>query len=150
MTKNAGFSNRLGVAIAQAGMKKGNVARAVGLTARSLSRYLTGDRVPHETVLRALALQLSVTVAYLLGTDQKAASLADAPGVKETVDRYAPDAVALTGLDLEERQTVLRLLQALRSGDGDVRRHLIGQLKLIETAVEARRQQPRAELKDEA
>jgi len=148
MDTRAGFSHRLSVAIANSGKKKGDVARSVGLAPRSLSRYLTQDRVPHQTVLQSLAGALGVTTAYLLGDSPAPSSLADAPVARESSPDYAPDAVALTGLDQEDRRTVLRLLNALRSGDAEIRRHLIGQLKIIEVAMKARRQQPRAESED--
>ena len=68
--------------------------------------------------------------------------------MQESSACYTPDAVALTGLDADDRQTVVRLLDALRSGEEDVRRHLIGQLKIIEQALESRRQQSRKERRD--
>lgn len=148
MPTKSRFSQRLAVAIARSGKKKGDLARSVGLSPLSLSRYLKGDRVPHETVLRALAQQLDVSVMELLGSESTA--LADVPVVREVDPVYPPDAVALTGLDLEDRRTVLRLLDALRSGDAEIRRHLIGQLKIIEVAMKARRQQPREESGDGA
>lgn len=150
MGTRAGFSHRLSVAIAKSGKKKGDVARSVGLVPRSLSRYLTQDRVPHQAVLRALAQTLDVSIDYLLGDSQNPGHLADTPVAREPVEPYTPDAVALTGLDQEDRLTVLRLLDALRSGDAEIRRHLIGQLKIIETAMKARRQQPREESGDGA
>lgn len=55
---------------------------------------------------------------------------------------YFPDAVALTGLDADDRRTVIRLLHALRSGDADVRSYVLTELRLIEQALLARRQQP--------
>lgn len=145
MPINQGFSKRLSIAIVKAGKKKGEVARSVGLSPTSLSRYLSGDRIPHQSMVAALAQQLDVTVDYLLGTRQKLAAMADRPVACETEAGYPPDAIALTGLDVEERRTMLRMLDALRSGDAQVRQHLIGQLKIIEFALESRRQQSRAE-----
>ena len=148
MTTSSGFSTRLAVAIAKSGKKKGAVAKSVGLTPLSLSRYLKGDRIPHKAVLMALAAELSVSAEYLLGEQPESSDLAESPGVCEVLGAYTPDAVALTGLDLEDRRTVLRLLEALRSGDAEIRRHLIGQLKIIEQAMVARRRQPRMEQED--
>lgn len=100
--------------------------------------------MPDRPVLLLLAQVLSVTTEYLLGnTGNSDLPLADPPVVTDGPVGYIPDAVALTGLDVEDRHTVLRLLAALRSGDVEIRRHLIGQLKIIESAIEARRQQPR-------
>ena len=138
-----GFSNRLGVAIARSGKKKGDVARAAKLEPRSLSRYLKGDRVPHETVLMALAQQLGVSVDYLLGRAENPSIPTSSTVVSEPPGVYTPDAVSLVGLGEDERRTVLRMLDALRSGQADVHQHLIGQLKIIELVVQSRRKLPR-------
>ncbi|MDH5669344.1 MAG: helix-turn-helix domain-containing protein [Nitrospira sp.] len=148
MSAIQGFSARLAMAIARSGKKKGVIAKSVGLTPLSLSRYLKGDRVPHKTVLVALAGELDVSVDYLLGNTQEMTPTAESNGMQESSACYTPDAVALTGLDADDRQTVVRLLDALRSGEEDVRRHLIGQLKIIEQALESRRQQSRKERRD--
>lgn len=148
MPTEPGFSKRLQIAIAKAGIRKGDLARAVGLTPNSLSRYLRGDRVPHRAVLIALAETLKVAPSYLLGTDAAPRPLADTPVAREVLSPYPHDAVSLAGLDVEERRTMIRMLDALRSGDAEIRRHLIGQLKIIEVALQSRRQQPRAEKED--
>ena len=140
------FPERLASAIKQKGVKKSALARAVGVTPGNLSRYLNGTIVPRHSVMLVLAKELSVPLNYLqgatVGTDER-------PTVaKETESVYIPDAVALTGLDDDERRTVLRLLDALRSGEPDIRRHLIGQLKIIEDAVRYLRMQPRSTRKD--
>lgn len=141
MSTNSGFSKRLAVAIASSGKKKGDVARAAKISPLSLSRYLKGDRVPHETMVSALAQELGVTVDYLLGNDGEAAPLGDSPVMRETIPLYTVDAVSLVGLNAEERRTVLRIIDALRSGQPDIQQHLIGQLKIIELVVQSRRKQ---------
>lgn len=142
------FSQRLSAAIVKAGIKKAALAESAGLTPQSLSRYLRSGRTPHHAVVMALAQKLGVSTEYLLGDSLVSQDLADTPVARESDSTYTPDAVALTGLDLEDRRTVLRLLDALRSGDTEIRRHLIGQLKIIEQAMMARRQRPRAETED--
>lgn len=139
------FAARLEEAIAKTGIKKAALAKAVGLTPQSLSRYLSSGRMPHISIVALLAQKLHVSADYLRGTSPEPAPLADTPVVREATFPYPPDAVSLVGLNVEERRTVLRMLEALRSGDDEIRRHLIGQLKIIETAVQSRRQQPRAE-----
>lgn len=44
-----------------------------------------------------------------------------------------------SGLDDEERATVQRLVDALKAGDPQIRSHLIGQLRLIDELVQAKR-----------
>ncbi len=46
-------------------------------------------------------------------------------------------------LDDEERATVQRCVEALRIGDRDIREHLIGQMKLVEEAIQRRRSRKR-------
>lgn len=144
------FSERLAEVIEASGLQKSAIARRIGVTPGTLSGYLAGRIKPDRPVLLLLAQTFNVTVEYLLdsSTGIPENQLADPPVAAEGPSAYTPDAVALTGLDTEDRCTVLRLLAALRSGDAEIRRHLIGQLKIIESAIEARRHQPREERKD--
>ncbi len=137
--------DRLAVAIAQSGKKKADVARESRVTAGTLSRYLKGRLKPDPPVIELLAKATGVPISYLTQDSRGQSDTVGLAVVREPESGYLPDAVALTGLNAEERGTVLRLLDALRSGDQDIRRHLIGQLKIIESAMKARRQQPRAE-----
>lgn len=155
---------RLAKAIAASGLKKAEVARAIGVTPGTLSRYLGGHLTPDMPVLLNCSRVLTVTVEWLLGVTPDTAGpglmaahesisgqhaplrqVVDQPVARESDPVYLPDAVALTGLDVEERQTMLRMLDALQSGDAEIRRHLIGQLKIIEVALNTRRKQPRKE-----
>jgi transcriptional regulator with XRE-family HTH domain len=97
------FSQRLRTAIAKAGIKKAALAESAGLTPQSLSRYLRSGRTPHHAIVMALAQKLSVSTEYLLGDSPISANLADTPVAREPVEPYTPDAVALTGLDQEDR-----------------------------------------------
>lgn len=150
MTDITEFSARLRAAIERRGLKQKALARAVGVSSNSLSRYLMGDRAPGRPVILALARELGVSVTWLSegvgpGPDLQRTPQDISTIARETEALYPVDAVSLVGLDVEERRTVLRMLNALRSGDAEVRQHLIGQLKLIESALSARRQQLRAE-----
>jgi len=136
------FSARLAEAIKRRGVKKSVLARAVGVTPGNLSRYLNGRIVPDRPVLLLLAQELDVSMEYLLGQPPNMATPPDRVVMRETDARYTPDAVSLVGLNADERQTILRMLDALRSGQADVRQHLIGQLKIIELVVQSRRKQP--------
>jgi hypothetical protein len=97
-------------------------------------------------VLILLAQVLNTTEEALLSETTKAEDKAEKLAVQEDLVVYIPDAVALTGLDADDRRTVIRLLNALRSGDAEVRWHLIRQLKIIEHALTARRQMPPEDL----
>jgi len=136
------FAARLRSVIDRSGIKQTVLAKAAGVTPQTLSRYLRGDRVPHGSIVKCLADRLQVSVSYLLGESPQAAPLADQPVANETHGVYTPDAVSLVGLNEEERRTILRMIEALRSGQLDVQQHLIGQLKIIELVVQSRRNQP--------
>ncbi|BFU90114.1 MAG: hypothetical protein NTAFB01_13010 [Nitrospira sp.] len=153
------FPMRLAEAIRASGLKKNELAKRVGVTPGTVSGYLAGRMMPDRPVLLLLAQTLNVPLESLL-SDSTSAELhpstsaewqaaRDLKGVAaEARLAYIPDAVALTGLDADDRRTVIRLLDALRSGDAEVRWHLIRQLKIIEDALVARRQMPRGEEQD--
>lgn len=65
----------------------------------------------------------------LQGRNTAADTMATGAGAKETRS------------EAEERRTILRLREALRSGHEDIRRHLIRQLELVENTVSLRQQQ---------
>jgi transcriptional regulator with XRE-family HTH domain len=140
------FVERLADAIRASGLKKNEIARRVGVTPGTLSGYLAGRMKPDRPVLILLAQVLNTTEEALLSETTKAEDKAEKLAVQEDLVVYIPDAVALTGLDADDRRTVIRLLNALRSGDAEVRWHLIRQLKIIEHALTARRQMPPEDL----
>lgn len=78
----------------------------------------------------------------LVHTVQDAASLLQAVTVSEAASQYnlhGENQVELSALDPEGKATVHRLIQALLHGDQQIKTHLIGQLKIIEDAVVARK-----------
>lgn len=85
----------------------------------------------------------------LVHTVQDAASLIQAVTVSEAAAQYqvhGEHQAELAALDAEGKATVHRLIQALLHGDQQIKTHLIGQLKIIEDAVVARKQHaPRRE-----
>lgn len=138
------FSIKLATAIAAAGKRKGKLARAVGVSPLTMSRYLKGTTTPKQEVLQALARELNVSPTWLLSGDSiRAEKHDDEQGsslVREEAGVYTFSPIALLArLDEEERATVDRLVRALLSGDAQVRQHLIGQLQIIEQALAARR-----------
>ena len=140
-----GFPERLADVIRRSGLKKGDVARRVGVTPGTLSGYLAGRILPDRPVLLLLAQVLATTIDFLLGTNIAGNSPAVHRAEKSTAPEngmgYIPDAVALTGLEADDRRTVIRLLHARRAGDAEVRCHLFRGLKIFEHALMARRQQ---------
>jgi transcriptional regulator with XRE-family HTH domain len=142
MTEYSTFSRRLAEAIARSGRKKGDVARAIPVAPITLSRWLSGSVMPREPVIAALARELRVDPHWLRGAPRVGAAPADPERafhtfVAETTPDYAATLMEqLASLDDAEREALERFLRGLKSGDAEIRRHLIGQMKIIERAVE--------------
>lgn len=144
------FAKRLASAIAAAGLRKNEVARRAQVTPGTLSRYLHGQVMPSPAVLALVAQTLGVTVEYFTEEETRADRIdpksiphMDILSMAEDDPLvYIPDAVALTGLDAEDRRAVIRVLHVLGSGHADVREHLLRQLTIYEQAIQARRKQP--------
>ena len=66
-SQNVNFSSRLKSAIQTSGLKQKELAKRVGVSAVTLSRYCSGTQVPTNANLRLLAAEIGVSVAYLLG-----------------------------------------------------------------------------------
>ena len=132
------FSRRLAEAIARSGRKKGEVARAVGVAAITLSRYLAGSVMPRPPVIQTLARELHVAPDWLAGvpTPPRSADPERAlrTFVAETGPAYAATLIeTVASLDDAEREALNRFLRGLR--DAETRRHLIGQMQIIERAL---------------
>jgi len=79
-------------------------------------------------------------ISGMISDVEKVVRLAErATVMAESVAEYAPPGVDDSGLDEDERETVRRLIAAFRSGNPQVRAHLIGQLRLIDELVQAQR-----------
>lgn len=61
------FSDKLKEALSLNNMTQKELAEKTGLTVASISRYITGIRVPSASVIRDVAVVLNVTTDYLLG-----------------------------------------------------------------------------------
>ena len=59
------FSEKLKEARAEAGISQTDLAERIGVSRRSIFAYENGVSIPRKNVLRKLAKELSVTVAYL-------------------------------------------------------------------------------------
>lgn len=66
------FAKRLNELIEGSGLKKKEIAEMVGISAPTLSHYLSGNNEPRADVLVKLANYFGVSVGWLLGeTDEK-------------------------------------------------------------------------------
>lgn len=63
------FNTRLKKILDDRGISQKDFADRIGVTEVSISRYMTGKRVPRATVIVNMANQLGVTTDYLLGNE---------------------------------------------------------------------------------
>ncbi len=67
--------NKLGERIAdllkESGLTQRELAERVGVTEVSMSRYISGDRVPKGPIIANIATALHTTSDYLLGTEEE-------------------------------------------------------------------------------
>ena len=61
------FCDRLRTLIKSIGISQRELAKKIGCTEVTISRYITGERVPSATVVVKIANALSVSVDYLIG-----------------------------------------------------------------------------------
>ena len=61
------FCERLRILIKSTGITQKELAKKVGCTEVTLSRYITGERVPKATIVVKIANALGVSVDYLIG-----------------------------------------------------------------------------------
>lgn len=63
------FSYRLKMAISSSGLKQKELARRVGISEISISRYCAGTQVPSKDTLAAMAAELGRPVSWFYGED---------------------------------------------------------------------------------
>lgn len=61
------ISERLQLAMKARGINLTELSKESGITITSISRYLSGERIPNAIILGKLAIKLSVSCDYLLG-----------------------------------------------------------------------------------
>lgn len=66
-TQDVNFPTRLKEAIKSSGLKQKDLAKRIGVSEITLSRYCAGTQTPTNGNLRLLAAEIGVSVAYLLG-----------------------------------------------------------------------------------
>lgn len=78
------YRDRVTEQLDQRGLTQYWLANQIGITETTMSRYLTGKRVPKANVILATAKALKVTTDYLIG-------LSDDPYKTASGSRYTPD-----------------------------------------------------------
>lgn len=71
MTKWRVFAERTKALLEEHGMTQRELAEQVGITEVSISRYMSGQRIPKATVIVKCAKALGVSADYLVGTEGK-------------------------------------------------------------------------------
>ena len=71
MTKKEIFIKRFSKLLNESKYSKKQIAQLCHTTEASLSRYLSGDRMPQPEILANLATALNTTTDYLLGKSEK-------------------------------------------------------------------------------
>jgi len=67
--RNNPFAVRLFKALEKSGMMQKEFADRIGVTQTSVSRYLSGDRIPKADLVASMAKALEVSCDYLCGMD---------------------------------------------------------------------------------
>ena len=65
------FTERLSQLLLKNGMKQRDLAKAIGVTEVTVSRYIKGTRTPTGPICSKIACTLHTTVDYLLGVDDR-------------------------------------------------------------------------------
>jgi transcriptional regulator with XRE-family HTH domain len=103
------FTDRLTEMLERRGMTQRELADKIDKTEVSVSRYVSGQRVPKATVLLKIAQALNVQADYLLGNDSRGGTCAEGwRRMKLTID--LPDtttAVSVTYMYVEGGEVML-------------------------------------------
>lgn len=67
--KGAVIGKRIKAALDAKGMTQRELAKKIRVTEVSVSRYITGDRIPRATILIDIAKVLDVSIDYLMGVN---------------------------------------------------------------------------------
>ena len=87
------MANELGKRISQLLIKNGltqrELAKIVGVTEVSMSRYISGDRTPKGPIVANIATALHTTSDYILGTEEPTSSESDYNQIYRLIARTA-------------------------------------------------------------
>lgn len=64
------IQNRLRAAIKESGIQQKEIARLIGVSAQTVSKYMKADIFPALDTLAKLCIVLDVSADYILGIDQ--------------------------------------------------------------------------------
>ena len=64
------LADRLSEMLIKRGMTQKEFAEKVGVTQATMSRYISGNRIPRATVVTEMAQILGVSLGYLMGEDE--------------------------------------------------------------------------------
>ena len=101
------FSSRLKGAIKSSGLKQKDLARRIGVSEITLSRYCAGTQTPTNSNLRLLAAEIGVSVAYLLGES-------DIVPIKPDLTRNDNEEINWKRRAIEAEERLMRLETILR------------------------------------
>lgn len=68
--KNSVFGVRLKETLKASGVTQNELAKKVGITEATISRYVNGNRIAKGAIVRKIADELGVTSDYLLGVEE--------------------------------------------------------------------------------
>lgn len=116
------FAERLSLALAERGLPKKTIAEKVGIHPVTLSKYLSGNRVPASQELHNLASVLHVTSSWLIGQseDSKPANLdavlakRQSPVLREDETTYSTPGLELTRT---YREILLKVIPKMNDPD---------------------------------
>lgn len=78
------------------------LAQMIGVTEASMSRYVSGDRVPKSEIIANMATALRTTVDYLLGTEKDEDN--EFPKIKRLIARNSAK------MSIEEKRELINTL----------------------------------------
>lgn len=81
------FSERLASILKQQGITQKELARMIGVTEATMSRYIHGERIPRSEIIANIATALHTTSDYLLGTEDKGTLDLDYPKIIRLIAR---------------------------------------------------------------
>lgn len=84
------LGGRIAELLKKNGLTQRELADLVGVTEVSMSRYISGDRVPKGPVIANIATALHTTTDYLLGTEEEADFESEYYKIHRLIARNAP------------------------------------------------------------
>lgn len=83
------LGRRIEVLLKKRGMNQKGLAELIGVTEATISRYVTGERLPKSAILANMATALHTTSDYLLGKEPDGNLENDFPQIQRLIARNA-------------------------------------------------------------